>query len=272
MKGAGKSLLEVRIDEAVATYVLNRPEVRNALGAELMRALEEALESIQENDAVRVVVITGAGKAFSAGADLAAMQRLAQGDEAANRDDALRMGGLFHKVARFPKPVVARVNGPAIGGGVGLMAACDVVVCSEVAFFQFSEVRLGLVPAVISPFCIRRLGPAVANRLFLTAERIDAQTALRLGLVDRVAAAGALDDAVAEVCDDLLRAGPQAAAEAKKLVEQVSTLPPQDVLSYTAGCIARLRAGAEAEEGMRAFLEKRSPSWLPASLARGRRS
>jgi methylglutaconyl-CoA hydratase len=156
---------------------------------------------------------------------------------------------------------VARVGGPAIGGGVGLMAACDVVVAVEEAFFQFSEVRLGLVPAVISPFCIRRMGPAIAQRLFLTGERIDARAAQAVGLVDRVAKSGELDAATGEIVEMLRAGGPGALAEAKKLVAAVSNLPPADVLSYTSECIARLRASDEAQEGMQAFLSKQTPSW-----------
>jgi methylglutaconyl-CoA hydratase len=141
------------------------------------------------------------------------------------------------------------------------MAACDIVVAVEEAFFQFSEVRLGLVPAVISPFCIRRIGASTARRLFLTGERVDAATAERIGLVDRCVPSAKLDEAVTSVLSDLLLGGPGALAEAKKLVAAVSNLPPRDVLSYTAECIARLRAGEEAQEGMRAFLEKRPASW-----------
>lgn len=156
---------------------------------------------------VRALVVTGAGSAFSAGADLKMMRAMADADTERNRRDALEMGELFHKVASFPRPVVARVNGPAIGGGVGLMAACDIVIAADSAVFAFSEVRLGIVPAIISPFCIRRLGPCVARRLFLTGERIDAREAWRLGLVDEVVAAADLDAAIGRRRSSSARAG-----------------------------------------------------------------
>jgi methylglutaconyl-CoA hydratase len=254
--------VDVRVDGAIAFVTLTRPEVRNALNDQVMRCIADALDAAERDPLVRVVVLTGEGKAFSAGADLDFMRRVAAGGAEANRRDALEMGGLFHRIAELSKPVVARVNGPAIGGGVGLMAACDVVVTADDAFFQFSEVRLGLVPAVISPFCVHRMGSATAQRLFLTGERFDAQTALRHGLVDVVTGRDSLDKVVREACDQIALGAPAALAEAKKLVAQVSNLPPRDVLSYTAECIARLREGAEAQEGMRAFLEKRPASWV----------
>ena len=241
---------------------LARPEVRNALNDEVMRLIASALDRAESDASIRAVVVTGEGKAFSAGADLEFMRKIALGGREANEADAREMGGLFHRISELPKPVVARVNGPAIGGGVGLMAACDVVVASSEAFFQFSEVRLGLVPAVISPFCVRRMGAAIARRLFLTGERFDATNAARFGLVDFVVAPSDLDKIVADVCDQLLQGGPLALEEAKKLVDSVSNLPPRDVLSYTAMCIARLRATEEAQEGMKAFLEKRPATWV----------
>jgi methylglutaconyl-CoA hydratase len=226
-----------------------------------MREIAGALDRAQGDDSVRAVVVTGQGKAFSAGADLEFMRKVALGGPEANKRDAREMGALFHRISECPKPVIARVNGPAIGGGVGLMAACDIVVASAEAFFQFSEVRLGLVPAVISPFCVRRMGAATARRLFLTGERIGAADALRYGLVDHMVDAADLDKVVEDTCAQLLAGGPLALAEAKKLIDAVSNLPPRDVLSYTAECIARLRASDEAQEGMKAFLEKRPASW-----------
>ena len=254
----------VRVEQhgPLLRVTLARPELRNALNDEVMRAVASALDRAEGDASIRAVVVTGEGKAFSAGADLEFMRKIALGGREANERDAREMGGLFHRISELPKPVIARVNGPAIGGGVGLMAACDIVVASSEAFFQFSEVRLGLVPAVISPFCVRRMGAAVARRFFLTGARFDANAAERFGLVDVVAAPADLDKNVGEICDHILQAGPIALEEAKKLVEQVSNLPPRDVLSYTAMCIARLRAGEEAQEGMKAFLEKRPAAWV----------
>lgn len=258
-------MLEVERRDAVATITLARPEVRNALSDELIDRIDAALADLEADASTRVVVLTGAGRVFSAGADLNFMRRMAVADRERNEQDALRMGGVFHRIAGFPKPVVARVNGPAIGGGVGLVVACDIVVAAASAFFAFSEVRLGLVPAVISPFCVRRLGPARAKRLFLTGERLDARAALELGLVDVVAEDERLDEEVRRVTSALLLGGPQALAEAKKLIDVVSSREPHEALAYTAACIARLRASEEAREGMRAFLEKRRPAWAPNS-------
>jgi methylglutaconyl-CoA hydratase len=246
---------------AVARIVLARPEVRNALNDEVMRSIAAALDRARDDAGVRALVVTGEGKAFSAGADLEFMRRIALAGPEGNKADAMEMGALFHRVAESPKPVVARVNGPAIGGGVGLLAACDVVVAVEDTFFQFSEVRLGLVPAVISPFCVRRMGASAARRLFLTGERFDARDAMRYGLVDVVVSAADLDATVAGIVDQLALGAPGALAEAKKLIELVSNSPPRDVLSSTAECIARLRSGEEAQEGMKAFLEKRPAAW-----------
>ena len=250
--------------DGLGWLTLDRPEVRNALSSELMDAIGEAIDAFEADDSVRAVVIAGAGPAFCAGADLRSMRASRDSSDDANRADARRMGGLFHRVASCLKPVLARVHGPAIGGGVGLMAACDIVIAAESTRFQFSEVRLGIVPAVISPFCIRRLGPNVARRLFLTGEAIDAKAALGYGLVDIVAPDADIDAAVAKVCSDLGKAGPKALVAAKQLVDTVAHLAPADALDYTAELIARLRVSEEAAEGMTAFLEKRPASWVPA--------
>lgn len=254
-------MLNVEIRGAVGYLTIDRPDVRNALGPELVAKLDEALDRIGADAAVRAVVLSGAGKIFSAGADLGSMRRQGTSDAEDNRRNALEMGRLFHRIYDFPKPVVARVPGPAIGGGVGLMTACDVIVAVESAFFSFSEVRLGIVPALISPFCIRRLGVAKARKLFLTGERVPAPTARELGLVDEVTAEAELDAGVNRVLDALLQGAPGALAAAKKLVSDVAHLSPAEALPYTADLLATLRASDEAREGMTAFLEKRPPSW-----------
>jgi methylglutaconyl-CoA hydratase len=246
----------------IGWITLDRPEVRNALSSELMEAVGDGIDKFEADDAVRAVVIAGAGPAFCAGADLRSMRQSRDKDAGDNKSDAHRMGGLFHRVASCRKPVVARVHGPAIGGGVGLMAACDIVVAAAGTRFQFSEVRLGIVPAVISPFCIRRLGEMKAMRLFLTGEPIDAAKALEYGLVDVVAADGELDGAVDKVLSDLGKAGPKALVAAKELVLRVTRLEGEAALAYTADLIARLRVSDEAVEGMTAFLEKRPAAWV----------
>jgi methylglutaconyl-CoA hydratase len=251
------------IRHGIGWITLDRPEVRNALSSELMDAVGEGIDAFEADDSVRAIVIAGNGPAFCAGADLRGMRSSRESPEEANRADAKRMGGLFHRVAASKKPTLARVHGPAIGGGVGLMAACDIVVAAEGTRFQFSEVRLGIVPAVISPFCIRRLGPVVATRLFLTGEPVGAKAALGYGLVDIVAADTELDGAVAAVCADLAKAGPNALVAAKELVREVVRLGEDRALDYTAELIAKLRVSDEAVEGMTAFLEKRPAAWVP---------
>lgn len=245
----------------IGWITLDRPEVRNALNAEVMEGIGDAVADFEADPSVRALVLAGQGKAFCAGADLRGMRSSRESGDEANRADARRMGGLFHRVASCAKPVIARVHGPAIGGGVGLMAACDIVIAAASTRFQFSEVRLGVVPAVISPFCIRRLGPVTATRLFLTGEPIDAAEALARGLVDVVAADADLDEAVARVCADLGKGGPTALIEAKKLVATVAAMNGDEALDYTAELIARLRVSDEAVEGMTAFLEKRPAAW-----------
>ena len=256
-------MIDLAVKDLVGHLAMARPEARNALGPELVGALAQGLDKLEADDAVRVVVLTGSGTVFSAGADLSSMKSQGAADPQANRRNAIEMGGLFHRIYEFPKPVVARVPGPAIGGGVGLMAACDIVVAAESAFFSFSEVRLGIVPALISPFCIRRLGASAARRLFLTGEKVTAQRALTLGLVDEVTPDAELDAGVSKVCDSLLQGAPGALATAKRLVAEVSSLSLEDALPYTADVLARVRASDEAREGIGAFLEKRPAAWRP---------
>jgi methylglutaconyl-CoA hydratase len=247
-------MLRLERRDGVATLTLDRPEVGNALDDAVVARLGDALAECAADSGVRVVVVTGAGRIFSAGADLRWMRRMRDAGAAENVDDARRTQRLFAAVAELPKPVVARVNGPARGGGVGLLAAADVVVAAAEAHFAFSEVRLGIVPAMIAPFVVARLGPARVRRLFLTAETFTAADALAWGLVDRVAPGADLDAAVAAVVADLVKGGPGALTEVKRLIRDLAS-------TDTAELIARLRAGEEGQEGMAAFLEKRPPRW-----------
>jgi len=247
----------------VLRLMLNRPEVGNALSPELIGALEEVLAAAAGDAAVRVVVVTGAGKHFSAGADLNYMRSMRDADPAANVADAKRTQALFATLADLPKPVVARVQGAARGGGAGLVAAADVVVAANTASFQFTEVRLGIVPALISPFVLGRLGEARARRLFLTGERFDAEQAEAWGLVDHAVPDDQLDARVAAVCEELVAGAPGALVEVKRLVRAVAAAPRDTVGDLTAEWIARLRAGDEGQEGMAAFLEKRKARWIP---------
>jgi methylglutaconyl-CoA hydratase len=241
--------------------MLNRPEVGNALSPDLIGAMEEALAAAAGDPAVRVVVLAAAGKHFSAGADLNYMKSMRGAGHEANVADALRTQRLFAGIAELPKPVVARVHGASRGGGVGLVAAADLVVAANSATFAFTEVRLGIIPALISPFVLARLGAARARRLFLTAETFDAQQAEAWGLVDHTEPDEGLDARIAAVCGELVRGAPGALAETKRLVRDVVASRPEDVGALTAERIARLRAGEEGQEGMTAFLEKRPPRW-----------
>jgi methylglutaconyl-CoA hydratase len=243
---------------------LNRPEVHNAFGGRLIADLTKALEEAADDDTVRAIVLTGAGETFSAGADMNWMRSMANASEVENRDDALRLAALLRTLNFHAKPTIARVNGAAFGGGLGLIACCDIVIAVEDALFAFTEVRLGLVPAVISPYVIRRIGERHARRFFLTAERFDANRAMRIGLVRELATLQTLDDTVEQQLRWLSQGGPQAVSEAKALVFKIAGIDraeqeKQDL--YTAELIARLRVSAEGQEGLAAFLEKRKPAW-----------
>lgn len=248
----------------VRTLTLARPEVHNAFDDALIAELTARLEAAGSDELVRIVVLAGAGKSFSAGADIAWMRRAADYDEAANLADARALARLMTTLDRCPKPTIAKVDGAAIGGGLGLVAACDIAVASERAVFAVTEVRLGIVPAVISPFVVRAVGAREARRLFLTGERIDAVQAQAIGLVHQVVPAASLDDRVTGFVADLLKGGPEALARAKRLVGAVAQrVPDDDSMEATARLIARVRSEDEAKEGLGAFLDKRPPAWVP---------
>jgi methylglutaconyl-CoA hydratase len=245
--------------------VLARPDVRNAFNEVVIRELREAFDSLGGDAAVRVVVLRGEGKVFSAGADVEWMRRMAGLSKDENRRDAEAMAGMFRAVAECPKYVIARIHGAALGGGSGLTAAADAAVAASDASFGFTETRLGIVPAVISEVVLRRIGPGHARTLFPTGERFDAAEARRIGLVAEVAAPEALDAAVARRVAEVLAAGPAAVAAAKRLLlerEAWAALPPAERDRRAAGFIADLRATPEAREGLQAFLEKRKPGWM----------
>lgn len=246
----------------VLWLVLDRPEVGNALDPSLVEGVKSALARAAGDDAVRTIVLTGAGKHFSAGADLNYMKSMRGASPEENEADARRTQAVFAAVAASPKPVVARVQGAARGGGVGLLAAADVVVASSTATFVFTEVRLGIVPAIIAPFVVARTGTALARRLFLTAESFTAAQAVDFGLVDHAVAPEVLDATVERVTDELRRGGPQALREVKRLLADLAGTTPDEAAAITASRIAALRASEEGQEGMSAFLEKRLPCWV----------
>ncbi|MBB5018555.1 methylglutaconyl-CoA hydratase [Chitinivorax tropicus] len=250
-------------DRGVARLHLNRAELHNAFDDSLIRDLTHHLQQLQSNPAVRVLVLSAEGKSFSAGADLNWMKRMAGYSEAQNLADAMDLAGLMHILHTLRIPTIARVQGAAFGGGVGLLACCDLVVASEAASFCLSEVKLGLIPAVISPYVVGKLGASQARRYFLTAERFDAATAHRLGLVHEVTTADHLDEQVNSWIKLLLANGPHAMAAAKQLIDRVSHSAIDDALIHdTAQRIAHIRASQEGKEGLNAFLEKRPPAWI----------
>ncbi len=241
---------------------MSRPEVRNAFDERMIAEIHHAIDDLGGSDDVRAVVVTGEGKVFSAGADIDWMRRLGQADYETNYRDALCLANMLDALAMCPKPTVSRVNGPAIGGGTGLVAACDIAVADPGAFFSFSEVKIGLVPACIGPHVIRKVGTGRARELFITGRRIYATEAERCGLVNIVADEGKLDEEVEGLLEQLLTSGPDAVSAAKRLVRDVPELSREEYIDYTARMIAELRTGPEGQEGTRAFLEKRKPGWV----------
>lgn len=255
----------LELDErGVATLTLNRPQVHNAFDAALVQRLTELLVELKSRPEVRVVVLTGAGRSFSAGADVNWMRSMASFGEDENFEDALHLADLMSLLDSLPLPTVARVNGPAYGGGVGLVACCDIALASRDARFALSEVRLGLVPAVISPYVVAAVGERHARRLFLSGEAVSARLARRIGLVHEVAGKDKLDAALEEQLGMLLQGGPNALRESKELIFTVEGggISADDALKRrTAQIIAQLRVSAEGQEGLVAFLEKRPPRW-----------
>jgi methylglutaconyl-CoA hydratase len=251
-------------DGPVARVTLNRPQLHNAFDEALIAGLADAFQALYDDDQIRAVVLAGAGKSFSAGADLNWMQRAAGYDEERNRADARALELMLRTIDDCPKPVVAMVQGAAIGGGLGLVAACDIAVAGEAALFATSEVRLGIVPAVIAPFVVRAIGPREARRWFLTAERFGAAEARRIGLVHEVVPADQLEARVAAMVGELLKGGPEALASAKQLVRLVEMMPQGGSIraEATVGIIAERRASAEGREGIAAFLQKRKSAWV----------
>lgn len=258
--------LGIERDGPVARIVLTRPEKHNAFDDGLIAQLTGAFEQLGEDPAVRAIVLAATGKSFSAGADLGYMARMAGYGREDNLADARALGRLMQVIDACPKPTIARVQGAAFGGGVGLVACCDIAVGTARATFCLSEVKLGLIPAVIGPFVVQAIGARAARRYFLTAERFDAATAHRLGLLHEVVESEAdLDPAIDTLLTALLAAGPEAQAAAKDLIRAVGFAPPDTLAEETATRIADRRASAEGREGLAAFLEKRSPRFIEPS-------
>lgn len=257
--------LHIAVDaRGVAHVTMTRPEVFNAFNEQMIAELDQAFERLTADPKVRVIVLAGAGKAFSAGADIQWMQRAAQSSQEWNLQDARRFAAMLFRIQSCPKPTVARVQGVALGGGVGLTAACDIAVASQDAKFAVSEARFGILPAVIGPYVVNAVGSRQARRLALTSSRIPASEALAMGLVHEVVPLEGLDAALERWLHELLANGPKAQAEIKQLLGQLSVGPvTEGVRELTAQTISRVRVGDEAREGFSAFMAKRPAAWVP---------
>jgi methylglutaconyl-CoA hydratase len=245
----------------VATVILTRPDAHNALNADLIDELKRCFEELAEDQETRVVVLAGEGRSFCAGADIGYMRETAGLSYEENLEDARRLAMMYWTIDECPKPVVAKVQGVAMGGGAGLLAVADVVVADSEARFAFSEIKLGIAPATISPFVVRKIGVSHARSLFLTGERFGAERAREIGLTHEVVSGDGLDAAVDEKIGQLLQGGPVAQATLKALLRRLETTEPMEAPGLTARVISELRTGEEGQEGLAAFIEKRDPRW-----------
>lgn len=253
--------IEYVVQDRVALVTLNRPEVHNAFNEVMIRELKRVFDDIGRRDEVRAVVLTGQGKSFCAGADLNWMRRIKDASYEENLGEALELSDMLYGIYASSKPTICRVNGTAIGGGTGLVAVCDIAVACDTAKFSFSEVKMGLIPACISPYVVKKCGEGRCREFFLTGERLTAERALAAGLVNAVVGPVELDRAVDEYVTQLLSSGPVAVATCKELLRIVPQMSYDEMKKYTAEVIARLRVSEEGQEGMDAFFEKRKPKW-----------
>lgn len=248
--------IQIRSEDGVARVTLARPEVRNAFNAEVIRELRDAFIALSADDAVRAVVLAGEGKTFCGGADINWMRGALELSYEQNVGDAETMSDMFRAIDRCSKPVIGRIHGAALGGGAGLTAVCDIAIASPETIFGFTEVKLGIIPAVISPFVLAKIGVSHARALFLTGERFNAQRAMGIGLVHEVVALDALDATVERIVAELRTAGPNAVAAAKALIVRVSAASYDETRAITAAAIAKQRVSEEGQAGLRAFLER----------------
>lgn len=251
----------IQKEKEIAKIILNRPEVHNAFNDLMIDELLKALANISNDKNIRILILTGEGKSFCAGADINWMKKMKNYTYEENLQDSLKLAELLYKIYTLPQATIARVNGSAIGGGTGLLAACDIAIASDKAKFSLSEVKLGLVPACISPYVMKRIGEMKCKELFLTGERIDAPKAQEYGLINYCVDEANLDTFINEKIEMLLSSGPKAIAVCKELLQKIPNQTPEEYIKYTAEVIASLRISEEAQEGMNAFLEKRKPKW-----------
>jgi len=260
-KKAYQTILFSQEDE-IARLSLNRPEVHNAFNSLMIAELDDAFEKVMKNKSLRIIVLTGHGKSFCAGADINWMREIIHYSYEQNLEESLHLAELLHKIYIFPKATLAVVNGTAIGGGTGFLSACDIAVASEEAKFGLSEVKIGLVPAAISPYVIRRIGESKAREYFLTGKRISARQALEIGLLNEVVPQEKLKEKEEEITKLLLSSGPEAISACKELITRTPGMSFEEAKTFTARMIANLRISEEGQEGMAAFMEKRKPKWI----------
>lgn len=254
--------IRVRREGPYCRITLNRPDIRNAFNDHMIAELNRAIAAVSRDPQVRILILDAEGSAFCAGADLNWMKRVVEGTFQENLDDATELANLLWAIEALPIPTMALVRGPAVGGGVGLVAVCDLVIATPQTWFALSEVKLGLVPAVISPFLLRRMGDTICRELFLTGRRLLAEEAREVGLVNEIAPDDQLDAAGDRYGKLLLTSAPNALAACKQLLRLIASRDAESVRRQTARLIAELRVNPEGQEGMKAFLEKRKPSWL----------
>lgn len=257
-----RTIVVTKMDgEAVLWITLNRPDIHNAFNSETILELTDVFDGVKRDNSVRVVVLTGEGKSFCAGADINWLREIVDYSFDQNLEESLQLAEVLFKIYTLPKPTIAMVNGAAIGGGTGFLSVCDIAVAAEEAKFGLSEVQIGLVPAAISPYVVRKIGESKAREYFLSGKRISAQKAAEIGLINEVVSKDNLKKRVEELIEQLLASGPEAIASCKELILNVPRMSLEDVKEYTARMIANLRISEEGQEGMSAFLEKRKPRW-----------
>lgn len=249
-------------DGSIGRIDFNRPEIHNAFNSTVIDEMLDLFDQLEKDDSLRVVVLTGKGKSFCAGADLNWMRSVIDQSFEDNLVESNRLADLFYKIYTFKRPIVGKINGAAIGGGTGFVAVCDIAIAAESAKFSFSEVKIGVVPACIGPYVIKKMGEGKARELFITGERMLAKRAFEVGLINKYVADDELDSEVEILIKSILSSGPEAVAMAKKLVSEVPAMAPEQFKPYTAEMIAKLRVSDEGQEGMDAFLNKRKPKWV----------
>lgn len=254
--------IQTRHEDSVGWITFNRPDIHNAFNSTVISELSAAFTDMEKDSTVRVVVLTGAGKSFCAGADLNWMRGVISQSFDENLAESNALADLFWQIYSFKRPVIGRINGAAIGGGTGFVAVCDIAIAADSAVFSFSEVKIGVVPACIGPYVVKKMGEGKARELFITGERMNAQRAHEVGLVNKVVGDEQLDAEINALIDSLLSSGPEAVAMAKRLVSGVGGMTPEQFRPWTADMIAKLRVSPEGQEGMDAFLNKRKPNWV----------